>query len=327
MTSKEAKVKQRKGHRAYVKRTMNAAMNLVRDFHYAEQSRLLSFRQSLVEKLDVLNGLDKEILGDMTKEGDFELKKWTTICASLLKKINEFESLYFENSPEVEGENKVLGVTWNNFEDNLLFSLKDVIESELNNDIVTKRIVLKTVSSIYDPLGLLSPAVICFKLMFQEVCSLKCNCDFPLADEFKVRWHKLLLSLLNLDVILIPRHYLLHNDLTEIMDIEVHPFSDASIKAYAAVVYLRVTPSNIGIFTNVVCSKTKVAPLKKNNLTIPRLELMACYLLSELLKSVLDSLQSVYSCLKLFCWTDSMDCLHWINSSNKVYEEKIQQNK
>ena len=51
------------------------------------------------------------------------------------------------------------------------------------------------------------------------------------------------------------------------------------------------------------------------------------YLLSELLKSVLDSLQSVYSCLKLFCWTDSMDCLHWINSSNKVYEEKIQRNK
>ena len=112
-------------------------MNLVRDFHYAEQSRLLSFRHSLVEKLDVLNGLDKEILGDMTKEGDFELKKWTTICASLLKKMNEFESLYFGNSPEVEGENKVLGVTWNNFEDNLLFSLKDVIESELNSDIVT----------------------------------------------------------------------------------------------------------------------------------------------------------------------------------------------
>ena len=174
---------------------------------------------------DFENGFDYYLfIKILMKEGRFELKKWTTNCASLLKKINEFESLYFGNSPEVKSENKVLGVTWNNNEDNLLFSLKDVIEAALNNDVVTKRIVLKTVSSIYDPLGLLSPAVVCFKLMFQEVCSLKCDWDFPLADEFKVRWRRLLLSLLNLDVILIPRHYLLHNDLTEIKDIEVHGF-------------------------------------------------------------------------------------------------------
>ena len=74
MTSKEAEVNQRKGHRAYVTRMMNAAMNLVRYFHHAEQSRLLSLRQSLVEKLDILKGLDEEILGDMTEEGEIEVE-------------------------------------------------------------------------------------------------------------------------------------------------------------------------------------------------------------------------------------------------------------
>ena len=74
MASNEAKVNQRKGHRAYVTRTMNVARDLVRDFHDADQSRLLSLRQSLVEKLDVLKGLDEEILGELTDEDEIEVE-------------------------------------------------------------------------------------------------------------------------------------------------------------------------------------------------------------------------------------------------------------
>ena len=53
---------------------MNVARNLVRDFHDADQSRLLSLRQSLVEKLDVLKGLDEEILGELTDEDEIEVE-------------------------------------------------------------------------------------------------------------------------------------------------------------------------------------------------------------------------------------------------------------
>ena len=41
---------------------------------------------------------------------------------------------------------------------------------------------LKTVSSIYDPLGLLSPAVVSLKMLFQEVCTHKIAWGTPLPD-------------------------------------------------------------------------------------------------------------------------------------------------
>ena len=59
--------------------------------------------------------------------------------------------------------------------------------------------------------------------------------------------------------------------------IELHGFSDASKSAYAAVVYTRlITPSG-NVMTNLLQSKTKVAPLKTE--TIPRLELSTAILL------------------------------------------------
>lgn len=57
---------------------------------------------------------------------------------------------------------------------------------------------MSCVASLDGPLGILSPAVVFLKLLFQEVCALKCGWDI-LPEEFRLRWEKVLQSLPSLD--------------------------------------------------------------------------------------------------------------------------------
>ena len=51
----------------------------------------------------------------------------------------------------------VLGVNWDAYQDELLFSEDDVVNNTLAYDgVVTKHLILKTVSSIFDLLGVLA---------------------------------------------------------------------------------------------------------------------------------------------------------------------------
>ncbi|XP_024879651.1 uncharacterized protein LOC112459662 [Temnothorax curvispinosus] len=77
----------------------------------------------------------------------------------------------------------------------------------------------------------------------------------------------------------------------------------------AAVVYITVHGSN-GATISLVCSKTKVAPLKR--LTIPRLELTAALLLSRLMQYVQATLK--FNVTETHLWTDSVVTLTWIKS-------------
>ena len=120
-----------------------------------------------------------------------------------------------------------------------------------------------------------------------------------------------------LKFITLPRHYLLDYNLSDVVELELHGVSEASLKAAAAVVYRRaVLPKGL-VFTSLVAAKTKIAPCN-NKLTIPKLELIGCLILSKLVKSIKDSLENVYVISDLFCWTDDLDCVYWINNSSKL---------
>ena len=89
--------------------------------------------------------------------------------------------------------------------------------------------------------------------------------------------------------------------------IQLHAFGDASKKAYAAVVYIRVTNDNSSK-SWILASNTRVAPVKSQ--TIPRLELSAALLASRLLHRIQGDLKlpEVVS----YAWTDSKVALSWI---------------
>ncbi|GFW88895.1 integrase catalytic domain-containing protein [Trichonephila clavipes] len=91
--------------------------------------------------------------------------------------------------------------------------------------------------------------------------------------------------------------------------IEIHGFSDASKRAYAAV-YIKCFNESGQSQTRLLCSKSRVAPLK--TLTIPRLELSAALLLSRLVKKVVPILQLPIH--KIWMWTDSTIALAWIKT-------------
>ncbi|XP_071652529.1 uncharacterized protein [Temnothorax longispinosus] len=100
--------------------------------------------------------------------------------------------------------------------------------------------------------------------------------------------------------------------------VEFHGFSDTSQLAITAVVLITVHGSN-GATISLVCSKTKVAPLKR--LTIPRLELTAALLLSRLMQYVQATLKLNVTATHL--WTDSVVTLTWIKSHASRWKDFV----
>lgn len=92
---------------------------------------------------------------------------------------------------------------------------------------------------------------------------------------------------------------------------EIHGFCDASNKAYGACVYLRCQLPSMEWVANLLCGKSRVAPLKQIN--IPRLELCGAVLLSNLVKKVAESLEIKSS--KQYFWTDLTIVLAWIRGT------------
>ncbi|GFR21863.1 uncharacterized protein TNCT_536511 [Trichonephila clavata] len=96
-------------------------------------------------------------------------------------------------------------------------------------------------------------------------------------------------------------------------------FSDASGKAFAACVFLRIECDN-KVKIKLVQAKSRVAPLKKdpitktkNEMSIPKLELLAAVIGTRLVQSVKTSL-NIHS-IQTFYWTDSKVVLCWIKNS------------
>ena len=103
----------------------------------------------------------------------------------------------------------------------------------------------------------------------------------------------------------------------EIISILHRGFSDASIIAYGAVIYVRVKTLS-SVTTKLIMSNSRIVPLKGES--IPRLELMAAALLSRLINSVANTMSSVCRIDYLFCWIDSQVVLCWIKRDNNCQE-------
>jgi len=89
----------------------------------------------------------------------------------------------------------------------------------------------------------------------------------------------------------------------------IHCFADASQKAYGAIVFL-VHHQEVSF----MLAKTCVAPLQQ--LTLPRLELLAALVATRLTQFVLTHLP--FQGPSIFMWSDSQIVLHWIGSTKQL---------
>ena len=78
---------------------------------------------------------------------------------------------------------RALGVHWCVHSDSLKFKI------ELKDVPCTRRGILSTISSIYDPLGLIAPVVLVGKQILQDICHGS-SWDEPVPDDVYTKWER-----------------------------------------------------------------------------------------------------------------------------------------
>lgn len=176
----------------------------------------------------------------------------------------------------------------------------------LTNKPPTRRGILSTVSSVYDPLGFAAPFILPAKKILQDPCHEDIGWDDEVSDEHKIPWERWLTELPLLQKLQVPR-CVRPKDFGKVVSQEIHIFSDASITGYGAVAYLRLCDESDNIHCSFLMGKARLAPMKI--VTIPRLELTAAAVsvrIGALLKSELDDIYD------LKYHTDSTTVLRYI---------------
>ena len=80
---------------------------------------------------------------------------------------------------------KVLGINWDTNSDFLVYKFVDIISVASKLEI-TKRNILRVSATFYDPLGLIYPIALQFRLIFQSLCTEKGEWDSPLPLRYAV---------------------------------------------------------------------------------------------------------------------------------------------
>ncbi|XP_024885965.1 uncharacterized protein LOC112463685, partial [Temnothorax curvispinosus] len=233
--------------------------------------------------------------------GGFPLKKWSANDDALLEDLPVEDRLQQEPRGWQPGESHLtLGLRWHPRDDCFAFAIRlPRVET------FSRRAALSLTARLFDPLGWLAPVTVRAKIMIQSTWLLGIDWDTPLPDDDSRRWHALQDELPLLEAIRIPRWLTCG---PEGRRIEIHGFSDASERAYAAVIYVRTEDESGRVEVRMVAAKTKVAPLKQ--VTLPRLELSAAKLLVQLAAPVQLTLEAREA--PLYCWTDAKVVLGWI---------------
>jgi hypothetical protein len=228
-----------------------------------------------------------------------------------LRKLASNHSTFLDNFPREQQETQqtlslddedgvtTLGLLWNPTTDQLQVKNITTQAQPTISTASTKRKVLAITASIFDPLRLLSPAVIAYKI-FQD----KLQWDELLPFHLQEEWNQLLQTIPKLSQHKITRKVICSNA----FNIELHGFCDSRERAYGACLYIRSTDRNDKTTCELLCSTSKVAPLKQ--LTILRLELCAATLLSKLYNKAIRALNITID--DSYLWTDSSIVLTWI---------------
>ncbi|XP_070132576.1 uncharacterized protein [Drosophila bipectinata] len=272
------------------------------------QRRISTASRILLEDFyvdDVLTGANREDellankneLLQLMSHAKLDLDKW--VSNSLLICKPDSRDAISTGNERVQDSKKVLGIYWNPTDDTLMYQT-----GLTSNPSCTKRQILSDVARIFDPLGLLSPIVVQFKIMFQRLWLLDLDWDSKLPPNIAEQWFKCRADLDTLRKLQIPRFVLSKED-----SIELHAFSDASTKAYAAAVYCRCRNKDGTYSVSLMAAKTRVAPLKQQSL--PRLELCGALLLSRLVRSLKEGLRHME--IQVVAWCDSTIVLSWLS--------------
>ncbi|KAL0149906.1 hypothetical protein M9458_054789 [Cirrhinus mrigala] len=244
--------------------------------------------------------------------GGLRLHKFVSNSETVLESIPASE-----RSPDVKNLDlafdelhleRTLGMQWERESDCFKFKV------QLKDQPASRRGILSTVASVYDPLGLIAPVLLSGKRIPQEVCKRGSGWDDPVSDGLCLRWERWKRDLNDLVKIDIPRTYAPSN-FGKPVKAELHHFSNACTYGYGQCSYIRLKNEEGDIHCAIVMAKSRVAPLKLT--TVPRLELAAAVVsveMSSVLKKELD-----YTVVEEMFWTDSEVVLGYISNEARRF--------
>ena len=283
----------------------STAANFLRDDFYVDDG--LKSVPSVDEAVQLIKDAKK-----MCKRGGFRLQKFTSNSKEVISSVpledraEEIKNIDLDQ--DVLPIEPALGVQW--CIENGCYNFRIT----LTDKPCTRRGMLSTVSSIFDPLGFVAPVLLEGKKMLQELCKENTGWDDPVPTELKAKWERWRSNLPLLQEFSVPRCYKPRN-FDRMTKKELYHFSDASNKGYRQCSYLRLTDERGQIHCSFVIGKSRVTPLKP--VTIPRLELTAAVTsvrISDQLRreSQLENTEEIF-------WTDSKVVLGYIANESRRF--------
>ena len=249
---------------------------------------------------------------NLCAEGGLRLHKFASnsrdLLAAIDKKDRITETQSLDLSLDLLPAERALGVRWSMQSDSLHFQMT------IKNRDVTRRNILSTVSSIFDPLGLIAPITLTGKLVLQELCRQKLDWDEKVPEALGQSYLSWLTDLNLLQELDVDRCYK-PKDFGHVVKTELHNFSDASFDGYGQCSYLRLVDDSNKVHCCLVMGKARVAPLKST--TVPRLELTAALVSTRINTILVKELQ--YEGMQSFFWTDSKAVLGYIKNDDKKF--------
>nr|XP_049463411.1 uncharacterized protein LOC120956042 [Anopheles coluzzii] len=223
--------------------------------------------------------------------GGFEIRNWISNSSRVMERVQTITETEksFNMGNEFSAE-KVLGMWWDTLTDTFSFRLSKKYDQGIlsGGQLPTKRVVLRTLMSIYDPMGLVGQFLMFLKMLLQEIWRSGYDWDREIDGHIAEKWFTWLKVLAKIPQVTIPRCY--RRVTSTSAKIELHIFCDASEHGMAAVAYFR-------------------------------LELQAAVLGARLSKAIIRSHRLEIH--RTTYWTDSKNVVSWLNSDHRRYHQFV----
>ena len=248
----------------------SAAQFIAHDFYVDDG---LASVESAEQAKDLIQGVR-----EICKKGGLRLHKFVSNDHQILESVPKSKravDVVLDLPSEQLPIERVLGVQWSVGIDCFGFSIV------LKDQPLTRRGVLATVASVYDPLGFLAPLVLKAKKILQETCKKGISWDEPLPEEVRPRWERWKRDLLRLKELQIPRCFEPKTMSQKKLTYELHNFADASTLGYGQCSYLRVKDEDENVNVSLVMGNSRVPCRSIENYYYTKIGAHRCSCFSE----------------------------------------------
>ena len=281
-----------------------AADTLIKNFYVDDMLKSVGTPEEAVQLLNQVT--------NMCAAGGFKLTKFTSSSREVVKSFQDEDKSKGIKDLDLSVDSlpveRALGVCW--CVENDMFSFRIVIKDQP----LTRRGILSSISSVYDPLGFAAPFLLPGKRLLQQICSDKKGWDEEVTPDQKNIWDQWKRSLPILESVTVPRCFKPEN-FGKVIDASLHHFADACCTGYGVVSYLRLVDQEGMVHCSFLLGKARVAPIKPT--TVPRLELTAATAASKVAVQLRKELEIPLS--KEVFWTDSQVVLGYIRNVRKKF--------